>query len=173
MIEILKATGCIEVGFGAESASQKILDIVQKRTTVEQMHNLCHRFLSAGIKVKSFFMIGLPGESEEDARQTETFIRRWFRKYPDMYGYDLCAFFPYRGTLIGDSIRRKEDAYDLRLIEGLSWPEVDTGEYGAYKKVGGDSDLIIETYDWKSKQVLLSAKRIQAIKNNLSLRRGL
>ncbi len=34
---VLSENGCLEVGFGAESGSQKILDIINKKITVEQI----------------------------------------------------------------------------------------------------------------------------------------
>jgi hypothetical protein len=41
---------------------------------------------------------------------------------------------------------------------------IDAGSMGAYKKRGGDSDLVIETYDWDRRKVLLSAERIHDLK---------
>lgn len=35
MAKMLSESGCIEIGFGAESGSQKILDLIDKKTKVE------------------------------------------------------------------------------------------------------------------------------------------
>jgi radical SAM superfamily enzyme YgiQ (UPF0313 family) len=50
--------GCIEICFGAESADQGILDTINKRTSVEQMHGFVETVVSAGMRVKAFFILG-------------------------------------------------------------------------------------------------------------------
>ena len=152
---ILHDAGCVEMGFGAESADQGILDTVNKRTTVEQMHRFVEFVIWAGMRVKAFFILGLPGETEQTARKTVDFIRKYRTKYPDSFRFDLTVFFPYRGTLIGDKARLG-NTFDIRPRQGLSWSEIDSGTYGAYKKKRGTADLVIETNG-------LSAERIKQI----------
>ena len=174
---MLAESGCVELGFGAESASQTILDSVYKRTKTEELHNFAEVAIRAGIQVKAFFMIGLPGETEETYQETYDFIRKYRSKYPHAFDFDLSVFFPYKNTVIGDIARlaqgktiifsRQEvdmSFFKIRPRDGLSWVEIDNGHYGAYKKRGGDSDIVIETYDWQKEKVLLSAERIYELK---------
>lgn len=185
MAELLSDAGCVEIGFGAESASQKILDTISKGTTVEQMHDFVENAIRRGIKVKAFFIIGLPGETEDTFEETYQFIEKYRTKYPNHFDFDLTVLFPYRGTLIGDIVRLKEGdsklldnkdvdrtSFDIRLKPQLSWDEIDNGAYGAYKKKGGLSDVVIETYDWKEKKILLSAERINELKEKVMLLSG-
>jgi len=144
MAALLRKSGCIEIGFGAESASQKILDTIFKGTKVEDMHNFVEIVIQAGIKVKAFFIIGLPGETEETARATSEFIKKYRAKYPELFDFDLTVFFPYKGTQIGDSVRNG-GGFDIRPRRGMSWSEIDSNGYGAYKKKKGDADMVVET----------------------------
>lgn len=157
---MLYEAGCVEIAFGAESADQGILDTVNKRTTVEQMHAFVETVIQTGMRVKAFFIIGLPGETEQTARKTYDFIEKYRTKYPESFSFDLTVFFPYKGTLIGDEARSGSNSFNIRARQGLSWSEIDAGDYGAYKKKDGAADIVIETYDWEKGEVLLSAERI-------------
>ncbi len=177
LLKMLSEAGCVEIGIGAESASQKILDTIGKRTTVDQLHTCINLSARQGIKIKAFFMIGLPGETELTFNTTNDFIQLYRRKYPDHFDFDLSVFFPYRGTLIGDALRLEQGhsmmkgshrfdnhSFDLRLNPSYTWEAVDSGLMGAYKKRGGASDLVIESYQWRSEKLLLSAEKIMALK---------
>lgn len=183
--ETLKHAGCIEIGFGAESADQRILDTVGKGTRVYQLHRFIETTIEAGLKVKGFFMLGLPGEDAESVKKTKAFIMKYREKYPDKFDFDLVVYFPYRGTVIGDAIRKYEGgfhvganihwehlkkykrSFNLRLIDGLTWNDVDSGHYGAYKKTMGASDIVTESYDWDKGKVLLSANEMLEIKDEM------
>ncbi|MCP3676728.1 MAG: B12-binding domain-containing radical SAM protein [Deltaproteobacteria bacterium] len=180
LIPLLSESGCIEVGFGAESGCQKILDVVGKCTTVAMNRELIENFISNNIKVKSFFMIGLPGETHYSAQKTGDFIKHYRRKYPSMFDFDMSVFFPYKGTLIGSAIRLRDGEemhvgresitnkrFNIRLIPELSWSDIDSHSYGAYKKKGGASDLIIETYDHGRGKILLKAEEIKRVKEKI------
>ena len=170
MASMLYEAGCVEVAFGGESAAQEILDTVNKRTTVEQMHAFVETVIQAGMKVKAFFIIGLPGETEETFKKTYDFVEKYRLKYPDSFDFDLTVFFPYKGTLIGDSMRNGSNAFNIR--PRLSWSEIDGNGYGAFKKKRGASDIVIETYDWEKGRVLLSTERIEELRKETAVLSG-
>ena len=154
----LAQAGCVEMGFGAESANQNILNTIRKKTKVSEMHNLVEQTIQNGINVKAFFMIGLPGETNESVNDTYNFIKLYKKKYPNNFGFDLTVFFPYKGTRIGNIMRSVSyKQVDLRLLKGHTWNEIDSGFYGAYKQKQGESDIIVESYDWKNNITLLPA----------------
>lgn len=152
---LLAESGCVEVAFGAESASQKILDTVNKRTKVWQNHAFVEYVTAVGMRVKAFLIIGLPGETEETFKKTYDFVRKYRTKYPESFDFDLTVFFPYKGTVIGDAVRNG-GGFDIRPKRGLSWSDIDGNGYGAYKKKKGTSDIVIETD-------ALSAERIDEL----------
>jgi radical SAM superfamily enzyme YgiQ (UPF0313 family) len=69
-VAALAAAGCETVWIGAESGSQKILDAMEKGTTVEEIRSAVARLRSAGIKAALFLQFGYVGETQEDVRAT-------------------------------------------------------------------------------------------------------
>lgn len=137
---LLGETGCYEIAFGHESGSQKILDNITKRTLVEQNYRSVEYAKKHGIKVKSFLMLGLPGEDDETVAATEKFIAT-----AGMDDFQLAVYYPYKGTQIRDAIDRGENNFDLRFEgEGL----------GAYGQRGGSSESVVRTARFTSAELL-------------------
>lgn len=93
MARAMKAAGCAEVGFGVESADQRVLDAVNKKETVEQHIKAIRTAADAGLKTKAFFMTGLPSETEEIVSLTRAFLKE---AQPDKL--ILSRFTPYPGS---------------------------------------------------------------------------
>lgn len=96
-LKLARQSGCRQVQFGFESGSQRMLDFLNKKTTVQQNAKaieLCHQ---AGLLAQGTFMIGCPTETIEDVRMTQQFIKE---NNPDSVGICLCTPFP--GTGIWD-----------------------------------------------------------------------
>ncbi len=62
--------GLYRVRLGTESGSQRILDEMDKKITVEQIKAAVSALAYAGIKTTTYWVIGHPGETEEDFQQT-------------------------------------------------------------------------------------------------------
>ncbi len=62
--------GLYRVRMGTESGSQRILDAMDKQITVPQIRNAVTGLASAGIKTTTYWVIGHPGETEEDFQKT-------------------------------------------------------------------------------------------------------
>jgi anaerobic magnesium-protoporphyrin IX monomethyl ester cyclase len=77
-----KKAGCAELAFGVESGNQYVLDnIIRKKLdlkTVERSAGLCKR---AGIDLKAFFIVGVPGETRQTMKETLDFAIRLMKKY--------------------------------------------------------------------------------------------
>ncbi len=96
----LKAAGCDTVWLGAESGSQKILDTMEKGTTVEQIAQ-ARSLLGAGrIKVGFFLQFGYPGEKQEDIDLTLKMVREL---RPDDIG--ISVSYPMPGTAFYERVR--------------------------------------------------------------------
>jgi radical SAM superfamily enzyme YgiQ (UPF0313 family) len=75
ILKLAYQAGCRQIFFGLESGSQRMLDVLNKKTTIEQnikAIQMCHEI---GIRVTSTFMIGNPTETVEDIRMTQQFIK--------------------------------------------------------------------------------------------------
>lgn len=68
--------GFYRAKLGLESGSQHILDLMDKRITVEQSEKALASLAYAGIKTTTFWLFGYPGETEEDFQMTLDFIDR-------------------------------------------------------------------------------------------------
>src|SRR5574341_2075427 len=62
-VNALQRSGCQVVWIGAESGSQKILDAMEKGTTIQQIHTAADLLHQAGIQVGFFLQFGYPGET--------------------------------------------------------------------------------------------------------------
>lgn len=71
-----KKAGCVTVGYGIESGSQKILDSMNKCATVEQAARALKDTINTGITPFVQMIFGYPGESRETLDETIEFFRR-------------------------------------------------------------------------------------------------
>ena len=62
--------GLYRVRLGTESGSQRILDDMNKRITIQQIKTTVSALAYSGIKTTTYWVIGHPGETEEDFQQT-------------------------------------------------------------------------------------------------------
>lgn len=65
-----RRAGFYRARLGLESGSQRILDLIDKRITVKQSKKAISALAYAGIKTTSFWIVGHPGETEEDFQMT-------------------------------------------------------------------------------------------------------
>lgn len=126
VVRALKTAGCDMVWVGAESGSQKILDAMDKGTTVEQIHRATERLHRHGIKVGFFLQFGYPGETREDIDQTIRMVRTC---RPDDIG--ISVSYPLPGTVFYERVKREmgekrnwTDSDDLAMMfRGTYSPE--------------------------------------------------
>jgi len=76
LLQLMKQAGCIRVDVGFESGSQKILDIIDKRTTVAQNYDAARALRRMGLQVHANIVVGIPGEDMEDLKKTRAFMKR-------------------------------------------------------------------------------------------------
>lgn len=68
--------GFYRAKLGLESGSQKVLDLMDKRITIEQSETALNSLAYAGIKTTTFWLFGFPGETEEDFLMTLDFVEK-------------------------------------------------------------------------------------------------
>jgi radical SAM superfamily enzyme YgiQ (UPF0313 family) len=99
-IRHLKHAGCESVWVGAESGSQKILDAMEKGTTIEQIREATRLLRSSGIRVGFFLQFGYPGETREDIDRTIAMVKECM---PDEIG--ISVSYPLPGTKFYDRVK--------------------------------------------------------------------
>ncbi len=67
-------TGCKYVNFGTESGSQTILDVMEKRITVQENHNALKWTYEAGLRTVIQMVLGMPGETDRTVSETIQFL---------------------------------------------------------------------------------------------------
>ena len=75
LLEKMKKAGCYRISYGVESGNQEILNNIKKGTTLERIKEVFKMTNEAGIETLGFFMIGLPGETEETMQDTIDFAK--------------------------------------------------------------------------------------------------
>lgn len=98
-LRLMARSGCKTVYIGVESGSPRMLRELRKGETVEQFERvfaLCRKY---GIRTYASMIYGVPGETEEDVRLTEAFLRRIS---PDFIGRNVFAGLP--GSELYDKI---------------------------------------------------------------------
>jgi magnesium-protoporphyrin IX monomethyl ester (oxidative) cyclase len=82
MVAIMKIAGCVGLDVAAESGDQHVVThIVKKHIALETIERAAALGKKHGIRVRCFFVIGFPGETKQNIRQTLRFARRLYAKY--------------------------------------------------------------------------------------------
>ena len=92
-IRDLARAGCDNIWMGAESGSQKILDAMDKGTTVEQIHESTKLIRKYGMKPSFFIQFGYLGETKEDIKKTIKMINELLP-----YEIGISVSYPLPGT---------------------------------------------------------------------------
>ncbi|RLI97451.1 MAG: hypothetical protein DRO99_03005 [Candidatus Aenigmatarchaeota archaeon] len=74
-IQTLRKAGCVQLRWGIESGSRKILATMDKNINIDESKNILKICSECGIKNHLSFIVGLPGETEKDMTDTMNFIK--------------------------------------------------------------------------------------------------
>jgi radical SAM superfamily enzyme YgiQ (UPF0313 family) len=74
----LADSGCIAVSGGLEVASDRLLKLMQKGVSVEQVARVTHAFSEAGILVHAYLMYGFPTQTVQDTVDALEYVRQLF-----------------------------------------------------------------------------------------------
>jgi len=104
--ELLKRMNVVEVGVGIESGSNKILKTNMKGSSVEINTKAVFNLREAGIRIKAFMIVGLPGETEKTIEET----RQWLTiTSPDDVDISILQPMP------GSDIYKNPEKYNLTI----------------------------------------------------------
>jgi anaerobic magnesium-protoporphyrin IX monomethyl ester cyclase len=90
--ERLKKTGCTTIAIGIESVDRDVLRLVKKGETLETMSRGIRAAKAAGLFVKGYFIIGLPGDTRAKVEQAVAYARI---EEIDMPRFALAQAFPH------------------------------------------------------------------------------
>ena len=78
LCRLLAESGCVAVSGGLEVASDRLLELMKKGVTVEQVARVTRAFTDAGIMVHAYLMYGFPTETEQDTVDALERVRQLF-----------------------------------------------------------------------------------------------
>ncbi len=143
LLELMKAAGCTAIAVSVESGSQRVLrEIIRKPLKLKIFPAIVKKCKALDIDVVANFVIGLPGETWQEIRQT-------FRVAEEL-DFDLCSFHiatPYPGTDLY-RIAKKEsllpEGFDFRNPDyfGTSQGFITTDEFSPYEL------MILRAFEW-------------------------
>ena len=99
-LELLYKCGLRKVHFGAESGSQRILDMVGKGITIDDIINVNRRWSKYDIVIQHNFMAGFPTETIDDIKATINLIYKLKEENPHAMTSPICPYTPYPGTAL-------------------------------------------------------------------------
>ncbi|MBL0200136.1 MAG: B12-binding domain-containing radical SAM protein [Chitinophagaceae bacterium] len=112
-IKDLARAGCDNIWMGAESGSQKILDAMDKGTTVEQIYEATHLLKKTGIKPSFFIQFGYLNETRADIEKTIGMINKLLP-----YEIGISVSYPLPGTGFYEKVKDQ-------LKEKTNWTDSD------------------------------------------------
>jgi anaerobic magnesium-protoporphyrin IX monomethyl ester cyclase len=99
VIKMLKETGCFRVWIGAESGSQNVIDLMDRRVDVSQVREMIQLSKKHGLQAGTFIMLGYPGETEADISET---IHHLKQSNPDQFTITIA--YPIKGTELYEEV---------------------------------------------------------------------
>ena len=114
LLKLMKRAGCNFVKVGIESGSERILQTMNKGITREHCLQASKMLRRSGIHWTGYFMIGVPGEKEDDIGQTLKFM---YDLQPDLAL--LSVYEPFPGT----------EMFRDGVIRGLVYEDMNIEQY--------------------------------------------
>lgn len=112
LLKNMKKAGCERIHFGVESGNPRIVRTMNKGVSIKQVEeafDICHRI---GIKTLAYFMMGNPGETLDDVKDT---LRLSQRIKPDFMQMTILSPFP--------ATKYYQDALKAGVIKSDVWQE--------------------------------------------------
>ena len=126
LLKKIKKSGCIAIHWGLDSASERILNYVNKGITIENAQNVLKNSRRAGIFNCIFLIFGFPTETIDDMKKGLEFIKRNKKNIHRVINIDSCKFlngsimnnnYEYYNALIDKS--EEFNKYKLKTINEI------------------------------------------------------
>ena len=111
LCRLLAESGCVAVSGGLEVASDRLLTLMKKGVTVEQVARVTRAFTDAGIMVHAYLMYGFPTETEQDTVDALERVRQLFAA-----GCIQSAYWHRFSATAHSPIGLNPDAYGIELL---------------------------------------------------------
>ncbi|NVB85595.1 MAG: radical SAM protein [Kofleriaceae bacterium] len=110
LCKLLARSGCVAISGGLEVASDRLLQLMKKGVTVEQVARVTRAFTDAGIMVHAYLMYGFPTETAQDTVDALERVRQLFAE-----GCIQSAFWHRFAATAHSPIGKAPDLYGITL----------------------------------------------------------
>ena len=111
LAELLAQSGCIAMSGGLEVASDRLLQLMKKGVTVEQVARVTKGFSDAGILVHAYLMYGFPTQTVQDTVDALEYVRQLFE-----HGCIQSGFFHRFSCTVHSPVGKNPAAFGVQLI---------------------------------------------------------
>jgi hypothetical protein len=108
---LLARSGCVAVSGGLEVASDRLLKLMNKGVTVEQVARVTRAFTEAGIMVHAYLMFGFPTQTEQETLDALERVRQLFEA-----GCIQSAYWHRFSATAHSPIGRQPEKFGIRLL---------------------------------------------------------
>ncbi len=124
LCHLLAQSGCIAVSGGLEVASDRLLNLMKKGVSVDQVARVTHAFTEAGILVHAYLMYGFPTQTVQDTVDALEYVRQLFEA-----GCIQSGFFHRFSCTVHSPVGKNPDEYGVTLqpLPPVSFAKNDIG----------------------------------------------
>lgn len=112
LAHLLARSGCVAVSGGLEVASDRLLKLMNKGVTVEQVARVTHAFTQAGILVHAYLMYGFPTQTEQETIDSLERVRQLFAA-----GCIQSAYWHRFSATAHSPIGRDPKSFGIRILD--------------------------------------------------------
>ncbi|WP_411888007.1 B12-binding domain-containing radical SAM protein [Hydrocarboniphaga effusa] len=111
LCELLAQSGCIAVSGGLEVASDRLLKLMKKGVSVQQVARVTRAFSEAGILVHAYLMYGFPTQTVQDTVDALEYVRQLFEA-----GCLQSGFFHRFACTVHSPVGKNPQEYGVTLV---------------------------------------------------------
>ncbi len=111
LCNLLADSGCIAVSGGLEVASDRLLKLMKKGVSVEQVARVTHAFTEAGVLVHAYLMYGFPTQTVHDTVDALEYVRQLFAA-----GCIQSGFFHRFACTVHSPVGMHPEEYGVQLV---------------------------------------------------------
>ena len=153
LCQLLAASGCIAVSGGVETASDRLLGLMNKGVSVEQLTVVLRNFYYAGIMAHTYLMYGFPTQTLQETVDALEVVRQLFQA--ELVG---SAFWHRYAMTIHSPSGQSPEAFEVRVKEKAANPfannEIHFAEDRRYNAAVAGESLRVATYNYMRQEGL-------------------
>ncbi len=113
LVELLARSGCVAISGGLEVASDRLLELMKKGVTVEQVARVTRAFADAGVMVHAYLMYGFPTQTAQETIDSLERVRQLFEA-----GCIQSGFWHRFAATVHSPIGKQPGLYGITLRKG-------------------------------------------------------